>query len=310
MSAVVKKESYRPSSSGEGRIYSCEWKKEGEAVALLEISHGMAEHIGRYDAFASFLAERGIVVFGNDHAGHGKSASPDQYGFFAKKNGWEHALRDMDSLIESERAQYSELPVFILGHSMGSMLARCYVTHYGEKLSGAIFSGTVGPSPTAQMGHILAAAISLVRGGHYNSKFLNDLSHKGFNGRIENPRSGNAWLSRNEEIEDAYNKAKDCGFPFTSRAFYDMTGGIVEISSPKWAASVPKTLPIYLFSGDQDPVGDYGKGVRIIYDRLKQAGIADVELKLYEGGRHEMLNETNNEEVYGDVYDWIKKHIK
>lgn len=310
MSAIVKKESFYPSSSGEGKIYSCQWKAEGEPSALLEISHGMAEHMGRYDAFASYLAARGILVFGNDHAGHGQSASPDQYGFFAKKDGWEHVLRDMDALIEAERAQYPSLPVFLLGHSMGSMLARCYVNRHGEKLAGAIFSGTNGPSPTAKMGRLLAGAFSLLRTGHYNSKLLNDMSHAGFTKRIENPRSEYAWLSRDPEIEDAYNAAKDCGFPFTSRAFYDMTGGIVEISSPKWAEKVPKALPIYLFSGDQDPVGDYGQGVKTVFNWLKQAGQADVQLKLYENGRHEMHNETNRFDVYEDVYRWIKKHIQ
>jgi alpha-beta hydrolase superfamily lysophospholipase len=293
----------RSASGGEGEIFSRMWAG-GEPRAVLQVAHGMAEHGGRYDDFARFMAERGYVVGMNDHAGHGRSA--ETFGYFAKRDGMDYVIEDMKALMDELTERYAGLPVFLLGHSMGSFLARKYITLYGETLFGCLLSGTMGKNGALVFGKILAAGQKKLRGAKSAGKLLTVVTFGSYNRRIANPVNHCAWLSTVDEVCVDYRKDALCGFPFTAGGFYDLFTLLGEISAKGWAAQVPAMLPIYIFSGEDDPVGAYGRGPREVYDALAETGHADVTLKLYPGGRHEMLNEVNRRDVYGDVLAWLK----
>ncbi len=301
---VERKNWKRPASSGEGEIFSQMWCGDKQR-AVVQIAHGMAEHSERYDHFASFLAGHGYVVCMNDHAGHGPHA--EVKGHFADEDGWEHVVRDMKNLMDEVAGQHAGLPVFLMGHSMGSFLSRSYITRYNG-LDGCILSGTMGKNGALGLGKLFASIIKATRGKKHTSPFLQKLSTGGFNKRIQDPISENAWLSTVDEVVAAYDADAHCGFAFTAGGYYDLFTGMQEVTAPQWAANVPDDLPIYLFAGDEDPVGNYGEGPQMVYDALKNTGQADVQIKLYPGKRHEMINESNRDEVYQDVLDWLEAH--
>ncbi len=294
-----------PASSGEGTVFSRLWAPQKPA-AVVQIAHGMSEYSARYDAFAAFLAENGFAVGMNDHAGHGESALTK--GYFAQKDGWECVLRDMKRLEDELREKYPGAPVFLMGHSMGSFLARSYITRY-RGLSGCILSGTAGRNPALGLGRLLAAVQKRVLGPKSQGRLLAKLSFGGYLGRIQNPVNGFAWLSTVDEVPRVYAQDEFCGFPFTAGGYADLFGGVAEISGSGWAARVPAQLPVYLFSGAEDPVGAYGKGPREVYDALKASGHGDVQLKLYPGARHEVLNEACREQAYEDIRQWLAARL-
>jgi alpha-beta hydrolase superfamily lysophospholipase len=302
---MEKKSWMRPAGSGDGEVFSQMWTGDAKR-GILQIAHGMAEHSERYDRFARFMAENGFVVCMNDHAGHGPHAAT--HGYFAERDGWDCLLRDMKSLMDETAAAYAGLPVFLMGHSMGSFLARSYVTRYAG-LSGCVLSGTMGHNGGLGLGKWLAGVQKKIKGPKSEGKFLQKLMTGGFNGRIENPASKNAWLSTVDDTVRLYDADQNCGFAFTASGYYDMFSGIIEATAPEWAGKVPAELPVYLFSGGEDPVGAYGKGPREVYDALQKTGHEDVTLKLYPGKRHEMLNESNRDEVYRDVLGWLEARL-
>lgn len=302
---VEKRTWSRPASSGDGEIFSRLWVGE-EKKAVLQIAHGMAEHSGRYDAFATYLAEHGFVVCMEDHAGHGKSAVVK--GHFADENGWEFVLSDMKNLMDEVTEEYPGLPVFLMGHSMGSFLSRSYVVRYGQGLSGCVLSGTMGPNPALFLGRLLAAAQMAVCGKQSRGRLIDKLTMGNSNRRIKNPVNQFAWLSTVDEECIRYSSDPDCGFEFTAAGYADLFSGLQEVNGKNWAARVPQELPILLIAGTDDPVGDYGRGPKIVYKRLKDTGHA-VRIKLYPGRRHELLNEGNREEVYRDVRRWLERHM-
>lgn len=307
--SVVKKEWTRTASGGNGRIFSRSWVSgETAPKAVLEIAHGMAEHSARYDAFAAFMAEQGYAVYMNDHAGHGRSAQIS--GHFADENGWENVVGDLNALMDQAAENHPGLPLFLMGHSMGSFLSRSFLTRYGQRLSGCILCGTMGQNPGVKPGKALASLQCRVRGPRSRGKLIDKLSSAGYNKRYENPVNQFAWLSRDEEVCKAFAADKMCGFAFTAAGYRDLFTGLEEISSPRWAAAVPKDLPIYLVAGADDPVGNYGEGPKQVADMLRAAGVKNVELKLYPGMRHELLNELGKEQVYSDILDWLEKREK
>lgn len=300
------------SANGTDRIYAAEWLPEnGVPRAVLQIAHGIVEYIGRYDEFARFMAENGVAVVGNDHLGHYKSASnKEDLGFFAEKNGWQTAVSDMHTLYLTESDKFKGVPYFLLGHSMGSFLARTYIIEHRGNLAGCILSGTGNQSSVLCNAGLAAAALEKARiGVRGRSKLLRSLMFGAYNNRFKPTRTGSDWISRDTEIVDKYVKDEYCTFIPTVGLISDMLGGIKYITDTKNIGRVEKDLPIYLFSGEDDPVGDYGKGVKLAYEAYKNAGCGDVEMKLYPGGRHEMLNEINREEVYADILTWISKKL-
>ena len=278
-----------------------------DIIAVLQISHGMCEHIERYKDFAQYLCSKGFVVCGNDHLGHKNSVTSDeQLGFFAENDGHNHLVNDIHKLTVLVKSQYPGTPYFLLGHSMGSFVARCCLASFGGEYDGAILSGTGGKNPLAPAGKKLAELLCKTQGAKKRSKLLDTLVFGSYNSRFKS-RTGKEWLTRNTAVVDAYLADKNCMFLFTNSAMKDSIMLTMLANTPEYAQKLPRNLPIYLFSGTDDPVGDYGKGVQDVYDMIKKAGVFDVTLKLYKGGRHEMLNETNSAEVYDDIYEWIKR---
>ena len=298
---------YFDSSTGKNRIHARKCLPDGAPRAVIQIEHGIAEHINRYDDFASFLAENGFVAVGDDHLGHGQTVTdPADLGFFAESDGWDHVIRDMDKLRDLMHAEYPDLPYIFFGHSMGSFLTRTYLIEHPDKYDAAIISGT-GQQGRALVFAGYTAANLLVKksGPRGDGQKLNDMAFGSYCKKIPNPRTPFDWLSRDEANVDKYIADPLCGFVAKVSLYRDMMAGIRFIGSQKNVDKMNKDAPIYFMSGEEDPVGDYGAGVEKAYRSFCDAGIKDVMIRLYPGGRHEMLNEINREDVYRDILKWL-----
>ena len=277
-----------------------------DVKGVVQIAHGMAEYSNRYAEFAMKLAENGYAVFVNDHLGHGKSvADKDDLGFFGE-NGVDSLVEDMKKVTEIAKQEYPDMPFFLFGHSMGSFLARAYTAKYGRFLSGAIYCGTSGPNPAAGMGIALAKYLEKTKGDHHRSGFLNSIAFGTYNKRTDK-RTDFDWLSRNGEEVDKYIADELCGYCFTTNGFETLFSVLKQVSAPSWFKKVPTSLPILLISGGDDPVGEYGKGVKKVFESLKSTGHTKTLMKLYAGARHELLNETNKQDVMDDIVYWLNK---
>lgn len=302
---------YFTSSNGKNRIRARECLPDGEPRAIVQIAHGIAEHIERYDEFMRFLAENGFIAVGNDHLGHGKSYEKDEdKGVFDDQNGWSYVVMDMDKLRSSMRRRYPELPYVFFGHSMGSFLTRTYLINYPERYDAAIISGTGQQGlPLVLAGYGMAQALVKFKGARVSGDILNNIAFGAYCDRIENPRTPFDWLSRDNAMVDKYIEDSNCGFVAKNSLYRDMMGGIRFIINQKNIDKMSKEQPVYFMSGKDDPVGDYGVGVEKAYNAFCKAGLKDVSMRLYPGGRHEMLNETNKEEVYQDILNWLNEKL-
>lgn len=279
---------------------------------LLQIVHGMAEHMERYHLFCQFLAGKGLAVCIHDQAGHGQSASsPAALGFFGESGGVENVQQDIDLLADIVLKKLADLPNgpkfwrrVLFGHSMGSFISRCYCTRPNINLAGAIFSGTKGSDPALSLGLLLAKRSVRKNGALFKDKFLASLSSQGNLKRIPQPKTEFDWLTRDQAIVDAYVADPWCGYTFTAAGYRDLFSWLILVSRKDWAAGVPASLPVLLISGSEDPVGQYGKGPRQVLQRL-QATDHRAELKIYEGCRHEVLNEINCQEIWQDILSWL-----
>ncbi len=296
-----------PSANGTDQIVAKICKPSLAPIkGIVQISHGMCEYIDRYDEFMDFLLANNYAVCGNDHLGHGKSAaSAEALGFFAEKDGAACLVEDLHTLTGLVKAAVPGVPLFLLGHSMGSFIARQYAALYADELAGLIVCGTAGPRWINRISKVLAAAEIKRIGPRERDKLLDQLAFGSFNMRYRDKRTKHDWLSRDREIVDRYEKDELCTFTFTAGAFRDLFTLLEQVNSDAWFAALDRDLPVYLISGDMDPVGGYGKGVSLVYEKLCEAGMRDVMLGLYEDGRHEMLNEVNRSEVFGDILRWI-----
>ena len=300
-----------PSSDGRHTVHAREWLPEGEARGVVQIVHGVAEYIARYDHVARFLNDHGYIVCGEDHLGHGETAAEDEYGYFSRYDGWTLVTADIRTLRQTQGKKYPGLPYFMLGHSMGSFLTRTYLCRYPGELTGAILSGTGQESGlTVAAGKLAARMVCSAKGDRYVSALLDRLSLGSYNTKFRPNRTTADWLSRDEAAVDAYLADPLCGFKSTAGMFRDMMGGLQYISKPRHLAQMDKSTPIYLFSGDQDPVGSFGKGVKKVYGYFDAQGVKDLRMKLYPGGRHEMFNEINKEEVLTDLLNWLDGHLE
>ena len=295
-------------SSDETEIFVYKWMpEEGNAKGIVQIAHGMAEHAERYDRFARHLTKNGYIVYGNDHRGHGKTAGTmENLGYLADVDGFELLVRDLQTLSSIIKNDNPHLPLFLFGHSMGSFAAQRYIMLRGNDLDGVILSGSNG-----KQGFILKAGSFIAKreikkyGRKAQSPKLNDLIFSGYNKAFEPSRTGSDWLSKDEKEVDKYISDPYCGTVFTAGFFYDFFTGLMKIEAKKNIALIPNDLPIYIFSGDKDPVGKCGKGIVNLYKRYKDHGVKDVQYKLYKDGRHEMLNEINRDEVMDNVVKWL-----
>ncbi len=305
-------ESFYFTSSTGNKVYAQKWinKDVTEYKGIIQLVHGMQEHIGRYDEFANLLSECGYIVVGHDHLGHGNTVKKEEdFGYFADKDGWDRLVEDIHILQNQIQKQYPNLPYVIMGHSMGSLLVRTYVTKYKDNLSGMIISGTSGQKGGLLiLGKMITKLIMFFRGKRYKSKVLEYLVTGSFNKKFKPNRTNADWTTRDKGVVDKYQKDPKCGKNFTAIAYYDLLNGTYYLSKQK---NINKTLkiPVLIFSGDKDPVGENAKGVIRVYNMLKKAGLDKVKIRLFKDGRHEMLNEINKEEVYYLILDWLKETI-
>lgn len=300
------------SSDGQHQIACSLWlPDEHPPKAVVQIIHGIAEYVNRYDDFARFLADHGYAVCGDDHLGHGRTAKSDsKFGFFAQHDGWTLAAADERRLRQKMGEDYPHIPYFLLGHSMGSFLTRTYLCRYPGEVSGAILSGTGQESAlTVGVAKLLSSLIGAVKGKEYVSPLMHKLSLGAYNSQFAPNRTTADWICRDEAVVDAYMADPLCQFTPTVGLYGDMMSGLQYISSKRALSQMDPDTPIYLYSGDKDPVGANGKGVRTVYGYFKSHGTKDLTMKLYPNGRHEMLNETNKDEVYADVLAWLETHI-
>lgn len=306
------KDFYFDSSTGKNRIHARQCTPDGEPRAVVQIAHGIAEHIERYDDFARFLAENGFVVVGNDHLGHGKSAStPDELGFFAESDGWNYVVKDIGRLHELTQAQYPGLPYIFFGHSMGSFLTRTYIIKHPNDPDLVILSGTGHQiKPLVYSGYAAASAVVKAKGPRADGRFLNDLAFGTYNKKVPFPMTEFDWLSQDYEMVRKYINDPLCGFVAKASLYRDLMSGVKFVTDPKNIDAMNKETPVYFMSGDKDPVGDYGKGVERAYKAFCKAGLKDVFMRLYPEGRHEILNELNRQQVYQDVLDWINQRLQ
>jgi len=277
--------------------------------AIIHIIHGMSEHSSRYEHFAIALNKSNYSVYSSDLRGHGKTAgSIDNVGFFAEKDGWNLVVRDLIELSNEIKKEHPDLPLFILGHSMGSFFARNMAYRKPNLADGYILSGTLGhPGWKGVLGKPIARISGTLFGKRKRSKFLQNTSFAGFNKRVENKRTEKDWLTRNEAIVDQYINDPYCMQTFTNQFFYDLATGVLNINKIGNIEKVNKDSPVLLITGSMDPLGVYGKGPTEVYNKYLKVGVKDLEMEFIEGGRHEILNETNREEVYNLIIDWLDK---
>lgn len=300
-----------PSSDGVHTVHAVEWTPDGPPRAVVQLVHGISEHMGRYDHFARYLAGHGFAVCGHDHLGHGHTAAgPEEYGFLGEKNGWDHLARDVRALSDAERARFPEVPWFLMGHSMGSFVARTCLIRWPELADGCILSGTGQErAPLVAFGKAVSSLLCALRGPNTRSGLVTSLSLGAYNRQFRPNRTDSDWISRDEAVVDAYCADPLCQFVPTVGMFRDMMGGLQFIGRPANLTRMDPETPVLFFSGDHDPVGSNGRGVERVAALFRAAGVRDVTLRLYPGGRHEMLNECNREEVYADVLAWLEAHL-
>lgn len=289
-------------------INTYKWVPAGEVKAVVQISHGMNEHILRYDEFAKFLSGKGYLVYGSDHLGHGDSLlEGESLGYISDEDGFNDMIEEMKSLTDIIKKENKDFKVFLFSHSMGSILAQRYIELYGDDIDGLILSGTSGEPPAVLgAGIFLSNIIMKTKGRRYKSKMIDNLSFGSYNKKFSPKRTEFDWLTSDEEEVDKYIEDPLCGNLFPVSFFYDLYIGMKEIHNDENLEKVPKDLPIYIFSGNNDPVGEYGKGIVGLNNKYKRLGVKDVEYKLYENRRHEMLNETNKLEVMIDILNWLE----
>ncbi len=307
---MTMKEFFYKSKDGVTDIHAVLWLPDGDVRAVLQISHGMIEHIERYEAFAGYLTEKGYLVVGNDHLGHGKSVqSEENLGYFCQKKANRCVVEDLHQLRLIVQKAYPDVPYFMLGHSMGSFLLREYLTVEGSGLSGALILGTGYQSRTTlNVGQLMISLASAVQGWRHRSRLVLDTMLWLYDRRFEGDTLREWLTSDMDEMMEIYTDPL-CNFLFTYNGYYFLLGGMKELTLKKRLAAMDKDVPILLASGEDDPVGDYGSGVIKVYQQFVDAGVKQVDIRLYPGDRHEILHEADKDKVYDDLYHWMEQKI-
>lgn len=291
-------------------VHVYQWLPDSPAdiKGVLQIAHGMCETAERYTRLAAVLTKSGYALYANDQRGHGLTAgSIDRLGDIGK-DGFQLMIQDIQQLGGIAAANHPNVPLFLMGHSMGSFLVQKIMMTCGEAYTGFILSGTNGPRSLLQVGKMVAKLQRAIQGDTHRSMLLNAIVFGGFNRGFAPARTRFDWLSRDPEEVDRYVEDPYCGAICTTAFFRDFFGLLQDIQQPKGYAGIPRNKPVYLFSGERDPVGANSQGVRSLESIYRKLGVQDIECKLYPDGRHEMLNEINREEVMADVLGWLERH--
>ena len=308
---MKREEFYFDSRDGSSKIHAVKWMPDdGNPACVLQIIHGMAEHIERYEPFAGFLTEHGVMVVGDNHLGHGKTVEKNNgiKGYFCENDPATVLVRDEHRLKKTIQQQYPGIPYIILGHSMGSFIMRNYLCRYGTGINASIIMGTGMPSKSLlRFSRCLAALQKTFLGSKHVAKMLDKASVGSYCDKIQNPKTQFDWLSTDEENVQRYIADPDCGFTFTVNGFQALFALIWNLHDQNNLDKMPKNLPILITAGSDDPVGNYGEAPAGLYEAYRQMGMTDVTLKLYDGDRHEILNEKDKSQVWSDILSWIQQ---
>lgn len=299
------------SRDGINKIHAVRWTPDDlKPIGILQIIHGMAEHVERYEDFANFACSKGFIVTAEDHLGHGATVTDGTYGYFCRKDPATVVVRDVHRLKKITQEQFPGLPYFILGHSMGSFILRNYLFRYGSGIDGAIVMGTGMQPKVLVIGLKVMSSLACVFGKEKKPcRFINKAGFGAYQKRISNPRTSNDWLTKDDKVVDKYNADPLCGFVFTGNGFMTLSELILRLYKKSNLEKMPKSLKVLITSGADDPVGDYGAAPKAVFDSYTALGMTNVSLKLFEGDRHEILNETDKEQVYSFIYEWIAKAL-
>ena len=308
---MVRNEFTFPSADGKTAIHAVEWLPEGDIRAVLQISHGVSEYILRYEPFAEYLTDRGFAVAGHDHLGHGTSVAPGAPRlYFGPKGSWDWVVKDLYTRRRQISQRFPGVPCFLMGHSMGSFLARTYLIRYPGTVDGTILMGTGQPSPAVIAGGKLVASGEARRvGADQSSPLVEKLAFESYNKIFAPNRTAFDWLSVNTKNVDDYIAHPLCGGSPTIGLFREMLRGFSIIGSMDNLKRMNLYTPVLFISGEMDPVGGCGKGVERVARSFRRVGVREVSLRLYPELRHEILNEDCREEVYQDLYQWLDHHL-
>ena len=299
------------SSDGKTNLTYYIYEPQGEPKAMIQIAHGMSEYVERYEPLIDYLIKDGFLVFGNNHLGHKDSvASEADLGYLGgTTDGWKYMYQDVIQMGELMKKQHPHIKLFLHGHSMGSFIARAIMVKKPENYDGVILCGTSGSNAALGMGKVMVKIVGALRGKRARSALLTKLFCGTYNNKYENVRTGNDWLTRDEAVVDRYNVDKYCSFVFTANGYLNLVEMLEYITADDWYDKVPKDLPVFMISGDMDPVGGWSKGIHEVDEKFRKKPMADYQMKLYPGMRHEIHNEIGKEEVYAHILHWYQSHI-
>ena len=299
----MRADTFRLKADDGADIHIYRWLPDGAPRGVVQIAHGLAEHAARYGRLAGALTGQGLAVYADDHRGHGQTAGAGDLGFFAEREGWRKCVGDLWSLNRRIAADHAGLPIVLLGHSMGSFMAQDFVADHSDAIAALVLSGSNGPPPAiAGIGRMIARIERLRQGARGKSALLQSLMFGDFNKRFKPARTPFDWLSRDPAEVDAYIADPLCGFEFTNQLAVDLLDALGPLLTPERLARIRKDLPVYIFSGSDDPVG---ANLPALAEAYRNAGLTRVDMRVYTGARHETLNETNRDEVTADLVAWI-----
>ena len=309
---MIKQEFYYPSADKKTQIHAVEWKPKKEIIGVIQIAHGVTEHILRYEHFAEYFTQRGFVVVGNDHLGHGTSiATNSKPMYFGPKNSCDFVVKDMETCRKMTKEKYPDVPYVLLGFSLGSFLVRTYLIDYKEPIDAAIIMGTgYIPNFKIAIAKMLANKEAKKVGEENTSSVIKGLTFETYNQLFKPNRTECDWLCANEEAIDEYLEDPLRGESYSAGLFRELLSGMQYTSNLKNIQKMNKKIPILLLSGDKDPVGDFGKGTIKTFDVFRKAGIENVDIRLYRDLRHDILHEECRRKIYSDIYRWLRKYIE
>lgn len=306
----MKKTFTLPSNDGHNNIAVSVFEPEGDIKGIVQISHGMIEYMGRYEELAEVLNNKGYLCIGNDHLGHGNTAaSDDDLGYMGLGKS-KIVVDDLMSVTRYTKDTYGkDIPYYLLGHSMGSFMARRYMQTYGKELNGIIISGTgYTPEIILGLGKFVVAVIKAFKGDRYRSGLLESMAFGSYNSKISDLRTKSDWLTRDNNEVDKYISDKFCTYKFTANGYETLFDVLSYIQKTDNVKKSPLDLPVLFISGDADPVGSYGKGVETVANQMRKAGIKNIEVILHKGGRHELIHEIDKEKAFEEITDWLDRH--